>query len=249
MRVRWGRVLGAGAVVPVAVGFGWWATAGQPSQVSRRTPGSEDCVTSEILGVLPQVHREHETAAGGDADRAAAAVLLAATRCERVDEVPVDDLFLLFRAATDGTSWLARHDAPDEAVAELLDVWELAADQRRVGPLVSVGVWTAVGLRASEALEPLLADPRLSAADRAVATVRLRALAVAPLDWDEVAVREEQAMWGMLAEALTHPAWWPELLRTPVYLYEARFGTNAIVADLRDDVAQEQAAASLLAGG
>jgi hypothetical protein len=236
-------------VVPVVVGFSWWATAGEPSQVVRRTPGGEDCATSDLLGVLPRVHHNHRSPEGGDLDRAAGAVLVAAARCERVEELPIDDLFATYLASTHGVAWLVRAEAPADAVADLLDVWELAADQRGVGPLVSLGTWTAVGLQVSEALEPLLDDPRLSASDRAVATARLRALAVAPLDWDEVAAREERATWGMLAQTLTHPAWWPELLGAPRYLWQARHLSHPIVADLRDDVAREQAAARSLAGG
>ncbi|MEO0606497.1 MAG: hypothetical protein AAF211_34035, partial [Myxococcota bacterium] len=182
-RILWGRVFGAaGGTALLGLG-GWVAAAPTPKDVDRQVIGPDDCSAAEVLTKGAVVHRPDDEQADVEGDRNAAMVLLSATRCARTDELDPDDLFDSFKLAWHGSLWIAAHEPAPVALEQLLDIWELAADQRRVSAWVPAAVWTGVTLTAAESVEDVLDDPDLAPGDRRLAATRLRRLAETPVDW------------------------------------------------------------------
>ena len=235
-RIVWGRVMGALVGVPMIGLMGWLATMPATSVVQRRAIGPDDCQAEEVLAGGALLHREHEEPEGSvEVDQHAAMVVVSAARCARMEGLHQGELFPVFETVYHGVAWIAEHEPAPIAVEQLLDVWELAADQRRVSGLIAAGVWTAVGLDVAEKLPDLLADPSLTPGDRRLAAARLRSLASAPVDWDEVAAREEREVLSAATRAAVTPARWSaELLATPWWLVQARWLSFPIVTDFRE---------------
>lgn len=251
-RISWGRIIGAlGAVAPFA-GLGLWAvTAPAPSEVERWAKGPDDCSTDEVLVGGSRLHRKHDGPAGSaPVDRHAALVILSAARCERAGEIDHSELLTVFTTVSHGLAWIADHEPAPRAVHQLIDVWTLASDQRRVGPVLQVAVWTAVGLTVADLLEDELADPSLAARDRSGARLRLKALGAVPLDWDEVAAREERETWSVLWSALGTPsAWRTELPGTVLWVFRSRTLDHPAYDAIREDAAHERARVRAMSNG
>lgn len=245
-RIRWGRVLTAFAAVPLLGLGGWFATAPAPSVVPRRVPGPDDCSVEQVLATGDELHGDHADPEDGPLDELAASIVLKATRCARVEEPA--DRFSAWRTVWHGEAWIARNEPAPDAVAHLLDIWDLAADLRHTGGFVGVPVWNAVGLTIADDLEQLLDDPSVTAADRRLAAARLRAIASAPVDWDEVEAREERESIRNLGRVrVDHPAdWYEALVQVPAWLWDLRV-YEPIVDAFGETVDEERAAALALA--
>ncbi|MEM6930379.1 MAG: hypothetical protein AAF602_25810 [Myxococcota bacterium] len=247
-RVLWGRVFGAsGGTLLLGLG-GWVAASPTPKDVDRRVVGPDDCSAAEVMTKGAVLVRPDDDQAGGRAlaDRNAAMVVLSAARCARTDELDPDALFDSFTLAWHGSTWIAAHEPAPVALGQLLDVWELAADQRRMSAWVPAAVWTGVALVAAEEVEGVLDDPSLSPGDRRLAATRLRGLAETTVDWDDVAAREERELWGRIW-ARTPSLWDSNVLAVPWWLYEARTQAHALDEMVRGDLEQEHAIARRLA--
>ena len=248
MRIRWFRVARAVVVIvggPPALGVaGLWMTRGTPTPLERSIPGPDRCVTSEVLMTGSQLHENTDGVDAGD--RLAADVLLRAARCSDLGEIDWEEHFEVFEMVRDGVEWIAANEDGEVGLDHALRVWELAADQRRAGPLANVGVWTALGTDAGEAVERRL--PEAGDAARTEAERRLVAIATAPIDWDEIAVRDERSMWRWTLKLVGMPGGWRDLPFMPWTIMQARRGSHPLNAELRDEEATTRVEAAVLAG-
>lgn len=258
MRIRWGRVtmaLGSLAVgVPALLLGGFWLTMPEPGEAVRQDPGALPCVTSEVLtGALPMHPKHDPEPARDERDEGAAAALIAATRCEQVSAIPHPQLFGVFSLASHGLAWIEANEAPDEALAQTVEIWQLARDQQQAGSYMEVAVWQGIALLSAETAERLLSrDPLLHAPVRARLRHQLRPalqhLAGTWLEWDSIGAREEQALWDLATLSLTDGRWLLEMASyMPVALTQARFGTGAFFEDRVKDHEKERTLASALA--
>lgn len=250
MRVRWSRVGAAvaGTVVgpPAAFFVAMGVTVPEPSRVVRSVDGTDGCVTSVVLEAGLPLHDGDHAPGAHESDALAADVLQRAARCQVLGEVDWVQLFDVYQLAHHGLAWTAEHEEGEIALEHALSALELLADQRRVGPLVNLAVANAL---TDEALD--LAERELFGVSpdvRRAAGARLAAIATVPLDWDEIHVREERSMWGVLALSLQNPSSWPELPVAPKMLVEARRGTHPFVAEFDGDVRIARLRAASLAG-
>lgn len=241
MRLRWGRISGAGVVLgtaaPMATMLALWATGPAPEPMDRRFEGTDRCRDDEVLMAAGDLHdpRHAPDTTGGPEDALAAQALLAATRCDRIGHIPALYSWKPFTATQDGVAWIARNERDAVGVDHLLDVWELAADHARQESVYGTIIWDAIAFRAADALDELLADPdvRLPAHERAAARERLLALASVVPDWDATAALEEQDLWRMAASALREPSAWLELAQFPHLVLQTR------AQGMHDDLAAE----------
>lgn len=252
MRIRWGRVFAAVAGVmgaPVVLGVGGlWLTRPSPAPVGRSHAGPDACVSGEVLEAGLGLHVSHAEGEGSEvSERAAAAALVAATRCATVVSVRDSRLFDAMTLARHGLRWTVEHQPPDRALDELVSIWELAADQQQAGSWLDLAVWTTVADLAAEGVERVAPGASDVARDRA--RQRLVALTLDPFDWAPVHARQERETWGSYAGAVGLPRAWPELLLAPWEIWQARQGSHPIVAELEQSRQASRVRAAVLAAG
>ncbi len=256
MKPRWTRIVATACAVVAGVPAVWLGgsrlSTPEASPVVRHHPGLQRCSTERVLVEGDAVHPDHAEEDTGP-DRAAAAVLLAAAECEAMEQIPFEHGMDALALAQHGVAWIAANEPDEVALDHLLEVWELAADQQRVGGYVNVGVWAAVQSTIYEALDDLLADPttHLAQADRDAARDRLVALANRPLDTTEVHVREEHDLWRVLSLGLSDPwAWswaWSYAWQVPRLVGQARSGEGPFFEEVTADVRTARMEAAVLA--
>lgn len=241
-RIRWGRVGVAGAGL---VGLAAWGASGADEEpvAARRYPGTERCAAGEVLAGVEH-GGEHDP--GGDADAGVAAVVLAATRCHDGGPPAPADLVSTFLAVSHTAGWAASHERPAVAVDHLLDLWELAADQRRAGNVVEVLVWNAVAKDVVERLPALLHEARLPPGELARARGRIGALTRDDVDWDAVSAREVATVHAAAVRAAAWPAYWGELPFVATWWWEAHTASGRPWVEAHEDVARTAVLAELL---